>query len=187
MKAHTVFAGTEAHTAHVVCGLQTNNSLHQKHLRKQEELSVRKRLFTVPINHLRAHVHKQTDARHRKQETGHPPQPQQRGGAATAPRPPPKPGRRQCYRARETQRPEGSFLGCPFRLLQGTTDKHSPRGCGQILALPQKRDPETDRISSPGHGVICAGPRLLMLGDPSSGTDLPSFLELIRWPPDTEA
>lgn len=87
MKAHTVFAGTEAHTAHVVCGLQTNNSLHQKHLRKQEELSVRKRLFTVPINHLRAHVHKQTDARHRKQETGHPPNPN-RGEVQPQPRAP---------------------------------------------------------------------------------------------------
>lgn len=80
----------------------------------------------------------------------------------------------------------GQLLGCPFRLLQGTTDKHSRRGCGQILALPRKREPETDRISSPGHRVIFAGPRLLMLRDLSSGADLSSFLELICWPPNTE-
>lgn len=66
-KAYTVFTGTEAHTAHVVCGQQTNNSLNQKHFRKQEGLSVRKPLFIVPISHLSVHSHKQTDARDRKQ------------------------------------------------------------------------------------------------------------------------
>lgn len=72
-------------------------------------------------------------------------------------------------------------FGC-FKVPQIKTAER----CGQILALPQKQDPETDRISSPGHGVIFAGPCLLMLGDLSLGADLPSFLELIRWPPDTE-
>lgn len=53
----------------MVCGQRTNNSLSQKHFRKQEELSVSRHVFAVPINHLSEHVHKQTDARGRK--SGH--------------------------------------------------------------------------------------------------------------------
>lgn len=70
---HYVFTTTEVHTPHVVCGQQTNNSLNQKHLRKQEELSVSKHTFMVPINHLSVGAHKQTDARDRKQGTQYSP------------------------------------------------------------------------------------------------------------------
>lgn len=60
---HTVFTTTEAHTPHVVCGQQTNNSLNQTHDRKLETLPASKHMFVVPTNHLSV---QQTDARGRK-------------------------------------------------------------------------------------------------------------------------
>lgn len=53
---------------HVVCG--QHNSLNQEPFRNQEELSVSKHVFVVPMNHLLVHAHKQPDARARKLGTG---------------------------------------------------------------------------------------------------------------------
>lgn len=49
MWRHTVFTTTEVHTSHVVCGQHTNNSLNQKHFRKQKELSVSSICLLFPL------------------------------------------------------------------------------------------------------------------------------------------
>lgn len=46
---HTEFTTTEVQTPYVVCGQQTNNSLNQKHFRKQEELSVVSVCLSFPL------------------------------------------------------------------------------------------------------------------------------------------
>lgn len=149
-------------------------------------------MFVVPINHLSAQAHEQTDARDRK--SGHTAltllkQSRCDYNPVTSTQPC-SPAALQAGKSKNAmfQRQESrGHLFCSFQPFKSITDKHTWRGHCQILAIHRKQDVETSRISISVHKLIFVAQRMLTLKDLSSGADFPGFLELIHWSPDNEA
>lgn len=188
MWRHTVFTTTEVHTSHVVCGQHTNNSLNQKHFRKQKELSVSSICLLFPL------ITSQFTLTNRlMQETGN------KGtehslywnsqGAVTTQVTSAQSWSHASWESHIPQKTQQSrrYLFCSCQPLKGITGKHRLRGHCQILAVHQKQDMEPTRTVTLVHKLIFAVQCLLTLRDSSSGADFPGFLELTHWSPDTGA